>query len=76
MGNDVVLRVTGLRNPCVQLDNYQKGLTQAVLGKDSDGNLVRKAGIMAVVENGGTVKLDDLINLELPSKPYEKLERV
>ncbi len=76
MGNDVVLKVTGLRNPCVQLDSYQKGLTQAVLSKDSKGNLILKAGIMAVVVNGGTVKLNDLINLELPNSPHEKLKRV
>lgn len=76
LGNDVVLRVTGLRNPCAQLDNYQQGLTQAVLDKDSEGNLVRKAGVMAVVENGGTVNLNDQIKLELPSNPHEKLERV
>jgi MOSC domain-containing protein YiiM len=76
MGNDVVLKVTGLRNPCVQLDSYQKGLTQAVLSKDSEGNLILKAGIMAVVVNGGTVKLNDLINLELPNSPHEKLKRV
>ncbi len=76
LGNDVVLRVTGLRNPCAQLDHYQKGLTQAVLAKDSEGNLVRKAGVMAVVESGGTVNVGDLIILELPNHPHEKLERV
>lgn len=76
LGADVVLRVTGLRNPCVQLDNYQKGLTQAVLGVDSNGDVLRKAGIMTVVVKGGTVHLSDLITVKLPRKPYEKLERV
>ena len=76
LGNNVVLRVTGLRNPCAQLDNYQKGLTQAVLSKDPEGNLIRKAGIMAVVEKGGTVILGDLIDIDLPKYPHEKLERV
>lgn len=76
LGNDVVLRVTGLRNPCGQLDNYQKGLTKAVLARDAEGNLLRKAGIMTVVESGGTVKTGDLINLERPDEPHEKLERV
>lgn len=75
-GNEVVLRVTGLRNPCAQLDNYQKGLTQAVLPKDSAGNLVRKAGVMAVVESGGVVRVGDQIAKELPSEPHEILERV
>lgn len=76
IGNEVVLKVTGLRNPCAQLDNYQQGLTQAVLDRDSEGGLVLKAGIMAVVETGGNVKLKDLITVKLPSEPYEKLQRV
>ena len=76
LGNNVVLRVTGLRNPCAQLDDFQKGLTQAVLEKDFDGNIVRKAGIMAVVAKGGVVGLGDPIIVDLPNKPYEKLERV
>lgn len=76
IGNEVVLRVTGLRNPCAQLDNYQKGLAQAVLGRDSDENVLLKAGVMAVVESGGSVKLNDLITIRLLSEPYEKLKRV
>lgn len=76
IGDEVVLKVTGLRNPCAQLDNYQKGLTQAVLGRDSAGHLVLKAGIMAVVETGGIVKLDDLITMQLPVEPHKKLEIV
>ena len=76
LGEKVVLQVTGLRNPCAQLDNYQKGLTKAVLDKDESGNLIRKAGIMAVVLKGGTVQLDDAIKIELPEIPHQKLERV
>lgn len=76
LGDEVVLRVTGLRNPCSQLDSYQKGLTQAVLDKDSEGNLIRKAGIMAVVERGGVVKVGDSISKDLPDEPRELLERV
>jgi len=76
LGDEVVLRVTGLRNPCGQLDSYQKGLTQAVLDRDSEGNLIRKAGIMAVVERGGVVKVGDSISKDLPDEPHELLERV
>ena len=76
LGDDVVLQVTGLRNPCAQLDHYQKGLTQAVLDKDEEGNLVRKAGIMAIVVKGGELLIADAIKVELPEKPYQKLERV
>ncbi|HAE39921.1 MAG TPA: MOSC domain-containing protein [Candidatus Riflebacteria bacterium] len=76
LGSKVVLRVTGLRNPCAQLDNYQSGLTKAVLDKDEDGNLVRKAGIMAVVEVGGVVTVGDSISIQLPPEPHEALEPV
>ena len=76
LGGTVVLRVTGLRNPCGQLDNFQKGLTKAVLAKDSEGNVIPKAGVMAVVEKGGTVILGDLIEVQMPNKPYEALKRV
>jgi MOSC domain-containing protein YiiM len=76
LGGTVVLRVTGLRNPCGQLDNFQKGLTKAVLAKDSEGNVIIKAGVMAVVEIGGTVILGDLIEVQMPNKPYEAPQRV
>ena len=76
LGSQVVLKVTGLRNPCAQLDNYQSGLTKAVLDRDKDGNLVRKAGIMAVVKEGGIVKVGDSISLKIPPEPHIALERV
>lgn len=76
LGNEVLLRVTGLRNPCAQLDNYQSGLTQAVLGRDDEGNIIRKAGIMAVVEQGGRVSVNDPIEITLPAPPHQRLERV
>lgn len=76
LGSSVVLRVTGLRNPCAQLDNYQQGLTKAFLDKDSEGNLIRKAGIMAVVEESGVARIGDSIRIELPVMPHERLERV
>lgn len=68
--------MTGLRNPCIQLDNYQPGLAHAFLGRDADGGLVRKAGIMAIVRESGEVCPGDRIAIELPSPPYRKLERV
>ena len=71
-----VLRVTGLRNPCSQLDHFQDGLLQAVLDKDEEGNLIRKCGIMSVVEKGGTIQLGDQIELELPAEPRRALEPV
>lgn len=76
LGESAIVEVTGLRNPCVQLDNYQKGLTRAVLDRDENGELVRKAGIMAIVITGGDVMAGDAIVVELPPEPHRKLERV
>lgn len=76
IGQDAVVEITGLRNPCGQIENFQKGLLKAVLGKDENGELVRKAGIMGIVIAGGLVKINDDIGVELPPLPHHKLERV
>jgi MOSC domain-containing protein YiiM len=76
IGTDAVIEVTGLRNPCIQLDKFQPGLMQATLGRDDAGNLIRKAGIMAVVRAGGTVRADDLVRVVLPDGPLRVLEPV
>ncbi|MEV2211419.1 MOSC domain-containing protein [Streptomyces sp. NPDC050997] len=76
IGDDAVLEVTGLRNPCLQIDNFQDGLLKQVVGRDEAGNVVRKAGIMSVVKEGGTVRPGDTIQAELPSGPHRPLERV
>ena len=61
-----MIGVTGLRNPCVQLDKFRKGLMAATLGRDADGNLVRKAGVMGIVLESGDVRGGDPIRVELP----------
>jgi MOSC domain-containing protein YiiM len=71
-----VVEVTGLRNPCVQLDRFRPGLMKAVLDRDAEGALVRKAGVMAVVLAGGAVRPGDAIAVELPSGPRRGLEPV
>lgn len=76
IGETAVIEVTGLRNPCKQLEQLQEGLMQAVLEKDENGNLIRKSGIMAIVVEGGVVKPDDIIKIEYPTKPYVPLEVV
>ncbi|WP_209305471.1 MOSC domain-containing protein [Blastococcus sp. CT_GayMR20] len=76
LGDDAVVEITGLRNPCVQLDRFQRGLMGAVLDRDADGKLIRKAGVMAVVLAGGDVRVGDAISLELPPRPHEPLDRV
>ena len=68
-----MVEVTGLRNPCLQLDIFQTGLTKAVLGRDADGNIVRKTGVMAVVLADGVVHVDDPIEVELPAPPHRPL---
>jgi MOSC domain-containing protein YiiM len=62
-----VIEVTGLRNPCRQIDAFVPGLKMAVLGQDTEGRLIRKAGVMAIVIQGGDVKAGDAITLELPA---------
>lgn len=76
LGGDAVLEVTGLRNPCVQLDRYQDGLMAAVLDRDAGGELIRRAGVMSVVLAGGVVRPGDPIELELPPAPHRPLRPV
>jgi MOSC domain-containing protein YiiM len=76
LGKEAIVEVTGLRNPCLQLDDFQNGLMKAVLDKDEEGNLIRKAGIMGVVLQGGEVHVDDVIRAELPPEPHESLKPV
>ena len=76
LGDDAVVEVAGLRNPCAQLDHFQPGLLAAVLGRDGAGNLVRKVGVMGIVQVGGEVRPGNAVRVELPPKPYQPLERV
>jgi MOSC domain-containing protein YiiM len=76
LGESAVVEVTGLRNPCLQLDGIAPGLMKAVLDRDLSGNLVRKAGVMAIVLAGGEVRVGDAIGIELPSEPHRPLEPV
>jgi MOSC domain-containing protein YiiM len=66
LGPDAVIEITGLRNPCRQIDAYQHGLMAAVLGRAPQGRLIRKAGVMAIVIAGGDVRAGDSIAVELP----------
>ncbi|GGP64390.1 MOSC domain-containing protein [Saccharothrix coeruleofusca] len=76
LGAEAVVEVTGLRNPCAQIDDFQRGMLAAVLDRDEDGNLVRKAGIMSVVLVGGVVRPGDEIRVELPAGPRTALRPV
>jgi len=76
LGDEAVVEITGLRNPCVQLDRFQRGLMSAVLDRDADGTVVRKAGVMAIVLAGGEVRAGDAITVELPPGRLRPLEPV
>ena len=76
LGSHAVITITGLRNPCAQLNEIQPGLMKAVLDRDTQGRLVRKAGVMAVVDAGGSVRVGDPIVVELPRAPHTPLEPV
>jgi MOSC domain-containing protein YiiM len=76
LGREAEIEVTGLRNPCSQIDRFQSGLTAAVLERDSAGRLVRKAGVMAIVRKSGEVRPGDAILVQLPAAPHRPLEPV
>jgi MOSC domain-containing protein YiiM len=71
-----VIELTGLRNPCIQLDRFQQGLMQATLDRNTAGNLIRKAGVMGVVLISGDVLPDVSIHIEIPRGAQRKLEPV
>ncbi|MBM6594107.1 MOSC domain-containing protein [Microvirga sp. BT291] len=76
LGASALVEITGLRNPCAQIDAFQPGLLKAVLDRDPDGTLVRKTGIMGVMLEGGEVRPGDAIAVTLPPEPHRRLERV
>jgi hypothetical protein len=76
IGDAAVLRVTGLRNPCIQMDRFMPGLMAASLRKDADGALVRLSGVMSVVEWGGDVRAGDVVRATLPAAPHQPLKPV
>lgn len=76
LGGTAVVAVTGLRNPCVQLDRHRPGLMAACLSRDAAGGLIRRAGVMAVVLAGGPVAPGDPIQVELPAPPHRALQPV
>jgi MOSC domain-containing protein YiiM len=76
IGTSAIVEVTGLRNPCIQLNTFQPGLMAAVLRRDAHGKLVRLAGIMGIVLAGGIVRVDDPICVTPPDGPFDPLEPV
>lgn len=76
LGESAVIQVTGLRNPCSQIEDFGDGLLAAVVSKSPDGTVKRKTGIMAIVRSGGIVRPGDAVRVELPSEPHAPLQVV
>jgi MOSC domain-containing protein YiiM len=76
LGESALVEITGLRNPCKQLEGIQPGLMVATLDRGEQGELIRKAGVMAVVLESGDVRPGDTIEVVLPAPPHRSLEPV
>lgn len=76
IGAEAVVEITGLRNPCTQINGIESGLMKAMIGRDANGDVVRKAGVMGVVIAGGDVRPGDTISVELPVGEHSPLKPV
>ncbi|MGW3074366.1 MULTISPECIES: MOSC domain-containing protein [unclassified Kitasatospora] len=76
IGPQAEVEITGLRNPCAQIDNYRPGLLKQVVGRAADGTIVRRAGIMGTVRAGGPVRPGDPVTVTLPDGPHRPLGQV
>jgi MOSC domain-containing protein YiiM len=76
LGETAVIEITGLRNPCIQMDRFRPGLMAATLDKDADGKLIRKAGVMAIVLADGDIRPGDAITVALPAGEHRSLVAV
>ena len=76
IGAEAVIELTALRNPCNQIDDYQKGLLNAVVDRGEEGNIIRKAGVMGIVLMGGTIRPRDSIIFDIPAEPHHQLEYI
>ena len=76
LGAEAVVRVEGLRNPCVQIEAYDEGLLRDVAGRAPDGSVVRRAGVMGVVVAGGVVRTGDPVAIVVPDEPHRPLSPV
>lgn len=76
LGEAAEIELTGLRNPCHQLNDFQAGLMRAMLPKDETGQVLLRGGVMAIVIASGRVRIGDEVRAALPSLPHEALQRV
>ena len=73
LGDAAEVELTGLRNPCVQIERFQPGLMKRLIRRDGKGAPHRRAGVMAIVVEGGVVRPGDTVTVELPPAPHEAL---
>ncbi|MCM0618802.1 MOSC domain-containing protein [Nocardioides bruguierae] len=76
LGDETRIGLTGLRNPCAQIESFSPGLLERVVGRGDDGAVVRRAGVMGVVLAGGDVRVGDRVRVALPPLPHAPMERV
>ncbi len=76
IGGSAEIEVTGLRNPCSQIEDFQRGLLKEVVHREADGSVVRRTGIMGIVISSGRIRPGDTISIELPDLPHEALDCV
>jgi hypothetical protein len=76
LGDTAQVVLTGLRNPCRQIDAFQAGLLAHLLGVDEHGRTVRRAGVMSVVRRSGPVRPGDPVTVVLPERPHQRLDKV
>jgi MOSC domain-containing protein YiiM len=76
LGDDAIVEITGLRNPCSQINGLSKGLMKELVYVDDAGETVRLAGVMSIVIAGGVVRPGDGIRVILPAHRHEPLQAV
>lgn len=76
IGPDALITLTGLRNPCGQINGFSEGLLKELVFVDDEGSAVRLGGVMSVVVRGGTIRPGDAISIGLPPEPHHALVRV
>ena len=76
LGDDVIITLTGFRDPCSQIDKFQQGLRAAVSFKPETGPQLFRNGVMSVVVRGGTVRVGDTIRVALPPEPHQPMQKV
>ncbi|HEY8911819.1 MOSC domain-containing protein [Lacisediminihabitans sp.] len=73
IGSDAVVELTGLRNPCAQINAFEPGLLKTMVGHDDDGHVIRKAGVMGIVLRSGVARPGDSITVVLPQWQHQRL---